>query len=159
MRLDHLLSKENMSDTSWSGVLRGRYPPGSSRTRVLKKIRQDTTRSQIATTGSSTFNALFNLQGLCPGTLWGHSSVGRAPALQAGGHEFESRCLHQLPREQQNYLHLDNCIRKERLKIETKRRRQSCFFAKAREWDGEKDLAISYTVTGTKNASLKVNFI
>ena len=26
--------------------------------------------------------------------LWGYSSVGRAPALQAGGHEFESRILH-----------------------------------------------------------------
>ena len=26
---------------------------------------------------------------------WGFSSVGRAPALQAGGHEFESRNLHQ----------------------------------------------------------------
>ena len=25
---------------------------------------------------------------------WGHSSVGRAPALQAGGQEFESPCLH-----------------------------------------------------------------
>ena len=25
---------------------------------------------------------------------WGRSSVGRAPALQAGGHEFESRRLH-----------------------------------------------------------------
>ena len=25
---------------------------------------------------------------------WGFSSVGRAPALQAGGHEFESRNLH-----------------------------------------------------------------
>ena len=25
---------------------------------------------------------------------WGCSSVGRAPALQAGGHEFESRYLH-----------------------------------------------------------------
>ena len=28
-----------------------------------------------------------------PGT-WGISSVGRAPALQAGGHEFDSRILH-----------------------------------------------------------------
>ena len=28
------------------------------------------------------------------GTLWGISSVGRAPALQAGGHEFDSRILH-----------------------------------------------------------------
>ena len=26
--------------------------------------------------------------------LWGYSSAGRAPALQAGGHEFESRYLH-----------------------------------------------------------------
>ena len=26
--------------------------------------------------------------------IWGYSSVGRAPALQAGGHEFESRYLH-----------------------------------------------------------------
>ena len=28
--------------------------------------------------------------------LWGISSVGRAPALQAGGHEFESRYLHSI---------------------------------------------------------------
>ena len=28
------------------------------------------------------------------GTFWGISSVGRAPALQAGGHEFDSRILH-----------------------------------------------------------------
>ena len=27
--------------------------------------------------------------------FWGYSSVGRAPALQAGGHEFESRYLHE----------------------------------------------------------------
>ena len=27
---------------------------------------------------------------------WGCSSVGRAPALQAGGHEFESHHLHSL---------------------------------------------------------------
>ena len=26
--------------------------------------------------------------------IWGYSSVGRAPALQAGGHEFESHYLH-----------------------------------------------------------------
>jgi len=26
--------------------------------------------------------------------VWGHSSVGRAPALQAGGHRFEPVCLH-----------------------------------------------------------------
>ena len=28
-------------------------------------------------------------------TVWGCSSVGRAPALQAGGHGFESHHLHQ----------------------------------------------------------------
>jgi hypothetical protein len=28
------------------------------------------------------------------GNLGGHSSAGRAPALQAGGHRFESGCLH-----------------------------------------------------------------
>ena len=27
--------------------------------------------------------------------LWGYSSVGRAPALQAGGQEFDSPYLHQ----------------------------------------------------------------
>ena len=31
--------------------------------------------------------------------LWGISSVGRAPALQAGGHEFESRILHWMKRK------------------------------------------------------------
>jgi hypothetical protein len=25
---------------------------------------------------------------------WGHSSAGRAPALQAGGHRFDPDCLH-----------------------------------------------------------------
>jgi len=54
---------------------------------------------------------------------------------------------------------LTNCIRKERLKIETKRRRQSCFLRERKNEAVKKDLAISYTVTGTKNASLKVNFI
>ena len=29
------------------------------------------------------------------GYIWGCSSVGRAPALQAGGHEFESHHLHE----------------------------------------------------------------
>ena len=30
---------------------------------------------------------------------WGISSVGRAPALQAGGHEFDSRILHLVSKE------------------------------------------------------------
>ncbi len=38
--------------------------------------------------------------------IWGRSSVGRAPALQAGGQEFDSPRLHQ--------LHLENCIAKKK---------------------------------------------
>ena len=34
--------------------------------------------------------------------LWGYSSAGRAPALQAGGHEFESHYLHS--------LHIENLL-------------------------------------------------
>ena len=41
--------------------------------------------------------------------LWGHSSVGRAPALQAGGREFESLYLHLLSKESRT-LYLENCI-------------------------------------------------
>ena len=41
---------------------------------------------------------LFNLQdpsGVLEELIRGHSSAGRAPALQAGGRGFDSRCLHQ----------------------------------------------------------------
>ena len=31
--------------------------------------------------------------------LWGRSSVGRAPALQAGGQEFESLRLHRVQKD------------------------------------------------------------
>ena len=40
---------------------------------------------------------------------WGCSSVGRAPALQAGGHEFESHHLHSIPLGIV-ILYLENCI-------------------------------------------------
>ena len=54
-------------------------------------------------------------------------------------------------------MHLDNCIRKKnRLKIETKRRKTVLFFRESEGMRRRKDLAISYTVTGTKNASLEV---
>ena len=46
--------------------------------------------------------SLFNFEGLDPQErgifvlkrIWGCSSAGRAPALQAGGHRFESDILH-----------------------------------------------------------------
>ena len=37
---------------------------------------------------------LFNLEGT-PSWIWGFSSAGRAPALQAGGRRFEPDYLHQ----------------------------------------------------------------
>ena len=40
---------------------------------------------------------------------WGCSSVGRAPALQAGGHEFESHHLHSVLLRTV-ILYLENCI-------------------------------------------------
>ena len=36
--------------------------------------------------------------------FWGLSSVGRAPALQAGGHRFEAGSLHQIQKN-------DNCLK------------------------------------------------
>ena len=38
---------------------------------------------------------LFNFEGLRDLEIWGCSSAGRAPALQAGGREFETHHLHQ----------------------------------------------------------------
>ena len=51
------------------------------------------------------YNSLFNFQGLNPVhtkgnsheyvEIWGYSSAGRAPALQAGGQRFDPAYLHQ----------------------------------------------------------------
>ena len=42
--------------------------------------------------GSNPFSATIFLLGC----IWAHSSVGRASALQAGGHRFEPYCAHQI---------------------------------------------------------------
>ena len=57
-----------------------------------------TKRKRVQSTASNLW--LFNFQGASserekPLVVWGCSSVGRAPALQAGGQEFESLHLHQ----------------------------------------------------------------
>ena len=44
----------------------------------------------------STINTKLNGQGRCLIKVWGHSSAGRAPALQAGGRRFDPVWLHQL---------------------------------------------------------------
>ena len=51
------------------------------------------------------------------GFMWGCSSVGRAPALQAGGQEFESLRLHwvEAKAEIQRSPYLENRILKENL--------------------------------------------
>ena len=46
------------------------------------------------------------------GFPWGISSVGRAPALQAGGHEFESRILHLVSGIDIIYMYLENCTQR-----------------------------------------------
>ena len=45
-------------------------------------------------------------------TPWGCSSAGRAPALQAGGQEFNPPHLHQ-PDKKVRYLFFENCIEEE----------------------------------------------
>ena len=54
--------------------------------------------------------------------IWGRSSAGRAPALQAGGQEFDSPHLHQ-PGRQAGTLFFENCIEEEtKEKISRKRK-------------------------------------
>ena len=84
MRLDHLLSKENVrcqiTDVSYS------------------KSTSDLDLMNFFTIRFSDILHLFNLQdpsGVLEELIRGHSSAGRAPALQAGGRGFDSRCLHQ----------------------------------------------------------------
>ena len=60
------------------------------------------------------------------GFPWGISSVGRAPALQAGGHEFESRILHLVSKIDIIYMYLENCTQK----VFLKRKATSDFYDK-----------------------------
>ena len=76
MRLDHLLSKETSGETMISSV---------TSYRSVQSVRSFT---------------LFNLEGTEEFVLtkmdkiWGFSSAGRAPALQAGGQRFDPANLH-----------------------------------------------------------------
>ena len=74
MRLDHLLSMENRDE----------------------EISLNTSNGQIYRKSES--ESLFNFEGSVKAeilkTLWGCSSAGRAPALHAGGQEFEPPHLH-----------------------------------------------------------------
>ena len=72
--MDHLLSKEKVSDTQIKDLDCWLVDEGHLR-------------------------ILFNFEGLKDSKrIWGCSSAGRAPALQAGGREFEPHHLHQSAR-------------------------------------------------------------
>ena len=73
MRLDHLLSKENCV-----GQTRGSAIGESTKIVVQFSVRDSSLKEKRD-----------------PINQWGCSSGGRAPALQAGGQEFESLHLHQ----------------------------------------------------------------
>ena len=73
MRLDHLLSKENCV-----GQTRGSAIGEGTEVVVQFSVRDSSLKEKRD-----------------PINQWGCSSVGRAPALQAGGHGFESHHLHQ----------------------------------------------------------------
>ena len=73
MRLDHLLSKETSDEAKRSSV------------------------TSYWSVQSVKVFTLFNLEGTdeeIREPLWGVSSAGRAPALQAGGHRFDPGTLH-----------------------------------------------------------------
>ena len=53
--------------------------------------------------------SIFRTRAVLNELIRGHSSAGRAPALQAGGRGFDSRCLHQagtIPAPEENKVRL-----------------------------------------------------
>ena len=82
MRLDHLLSRENRGKEVY-------HEPRS----IAEKSVTETKKNGIDVLFSSTYYAV--LKGRKDNfKMWGISSVGRAPALQAGGQRFDPANLH-----------------------------------------------------------------
>ena len=65
---------------------------------------------------------------------WGRSSVGRAPALQAGGQEFESLRLHWMETSKEKNPYLENRI----LKIILKYQRLKSWFVRTNQIEEDK---------------------
>ena len=86
MRLDHLLSMENREGkkTSHKTILRSAK---------VKERRFCSILRMLETVSLKQHN------GVPSPCIWGCSSAGRAPALQAGGQEFDSPHLHQGTKE------------------------------------------------------------
>ena len=71
--------------------------------------------------GAGQVVTLFNLEGARGGVeMWGYSSAGRAPALQAGGRRFDPDYLHQ---KQLNKKALKSQIKAQRSGFDLKRRK------------------------------------
>ena len=93
MRLDHLLSKETSRGLFCYSVTKGNqgYPVAIRLGETPVPIPNTMVKAQTA--DGTMLGTAWESRRL-PGSFWGISSVGRAPALQAGGHEFDSRILH-----------------------------------------------------------------
>ena len=97
MRLDHLLSMETVRDER-SSLSEETERQRCRRIEIEEKSRiaHNTEKKDESSIESSLFN--FQSPMKKGSSLRGCSSVGRAPALQAGGQEFESLHLHQVKR-------------------------------------------------------------
>jgi hypothetical protein len=113
VRLDHLLSKEQIPEFSDSRSSELEF--------CLKRLRQGQA-PETAHIRVTIFQTLFNFEGPArkgrnlhkrrqrsekktPRAVWGCSSAGRAPALHAGGQEFEPPHLHQTARAVERWGH------------------------------------------------------
>ena len=91
MRLDHLLSKDRSKGCISVESLRDSKFPVMMRSGVTPVLIPNTTVKTQAAEGTMLETIWENRWSP---DQWGYSSVGRAPALQAGGQGFESLYLH-----------------------------------------------------------------
>ena len=63
-----------------------------------------------------------------PPLYWGYSSAGRAPALQAGGQEFDPPYLHQFFEMSYNYIVNKKSKRKKRIRVKSKEKSRNTPF-------------------------------
>ena len=89
MRLDHLLSRENVEGETRRHILRS-----IEHSNVFVRDRQERLPKEPLGSKCSAFSPLYRFQGSLK-EIWGFSSAGRAPALQAGGQRFDPANLHQ----------------------------------------------------------------
>ena len=90
MRLDHLLSKEQCEGETWSA-----HPKVDLSESLVKEAEEAKKLFLLAVSFSGSVQEKAVLS---PPLVWGFSSVGRAPALQAGGQRFEPANLHHMGR-------------------------------------------------------------